>query len=75
LKTFQDKKYRVLGAVLSKILEGIALVHELGFWLEIVTLVVPGFNDSDEELRQIAKFFSLDLSRYSLARDGVSQRL
>jgi pyruvate formate lyase activating enzyme len=56
LKTFQDKNYRVLGAVLSKILEGIALVHELGFWLEIVTLVVPGFNDSDEELRQIAKF-------------------
>jgi pyruvate formate lyase activating enzyme len=56
LKTFQDKNYRVLGAVLSKILEGIALVHELGFWLEIVTLVIPGFNDSDEELRQIAKF-------------------
>ena len=58
LKTFQDKNYRVLGAVLSKILEGIALVHELGFWLEIVTLVVPGFNDSDEELRQIAKFLA-----------------
>nr|BAL58521.1 hypothetical protein HGMM_OP2C071 [Candidatus Acetothermum autotrophicum] len=56
LKTFQDKNYRVLGAVLSKILEGIAMVHELGFWLEIVTLVIPGFNDSDEELRQIAKF-------------------
>lgn len=56
LKSFQDKNYRVLGAVLSKVLDGIAMVHELGFWLEIVTLVVPGFNDSDDELRQIAKF-------------------
>ncbi|MCS6936815.1 MAG: radical SAM protein [Candidatus Bipolaricaulota bacterium] len=56
LKTFQDKNYRVLGAVLARVLDGIAMVHELGFWLEIVTLVVPGFNDSDDELRQIAKF-------------------
>jgi pyruvate formate lyase activating enzyme len=56
LKTFQDKNYRMLGAVLQNILDGIALVHEMGFWSEIVTLVVPGLNDSDEELRQIAKF-------------------
>ena len=27
-----------------------------GFWVEIVTLVVPGFNDSEEELRDIARF-------------------
>lgn len=56
LKTFQDKNYRVLGAVLQKVLDGIAMVHEMGFWLEVVTLIVPGFNDSDEELRQMAKF-------------------
>jgi pyruvate formate lyase activating enzyme len=56
LKTFQDKNYRVLGAVLQKILDGIAMVHEMGFWLEIVTLIIPGFNDSDEELSQTAKF-------------------
>jgi pyruvate formate lyase activating enzyme len=33
-------------------------VHERGLWLEIVTLVVPGFNDSDAELRDIAKFLA-----------------
>lgn len=56
LKTMQDRNYRVLGAVLKNVLDGIAMVYELGFWLEIVTLVIPGFNDSDEELRQMARF-------------------
>lgn len=56
LKTMQDRNYRVLGAVLKNVLDGIVMVYELGFWLEIVTLVIPGFNDSDEELHQMAKF-------------------
>ncbi len=56
LKSMQDRNYRVLGAVLKNVLDGIAMVYELGFWLEIVTLVIPGFNDSDEELRQMARF-------------------
>ena len=58
LKTMQDKKYRQLGAVLQHILDGIKMVHERGFWLEIVTLVVPGFNDSDAELREAAQFIA-----------------
>lgn len=56
LKSMDDKHYRSLGAVLDNILDGIRMVHELGFWLEIVTLVVPGFNDSDNELRDAARF-------------------
>lgn len=56
LKTMNDKNYRKLGAVLDNILAGIRKVHEMGFWLEIVTLIVPGFNDSDEELRDAAQF-------------------
>src|SRR5215471_20636196 len=28
----------------------------MGFWLEIVTLVIPGFNDSDDELTRLAGF-------------------
>jgi pyruvate formate lyase activating enzyme len=51
-----DKSYRKLGAVLQHVLDGVRMVHELGFWLEIVTLVVPGFNDSDAELRDAAQF-------------------
>ncbi len=56
LKGFDDKHYRKLGGVLKVVLDAIPLLHEKGFWLEIVTLVIPGFNDSDEELRDIAKF-------------------
>jgi len=56
LKSFDDKHYRELGGVLDNVLHTIRLLHEKGFWLEIVTLVVPGFNDSDDELRRIAEF-------------------
>ncbi|MEZ0229054.1 MAG: AmmeMemoRadiSam system radical SAM enzyme [Planctomycetota bacterium] len=56
LKSFDDKRYRELGAPLEHILEGIRLVHAKGFWLEIVTLVIPGFNDSEAELREAARF-------------------
>ena len=41
---------------LSNILDGIRMVHERGFWLEVVTLVIPGFNDDLGELRDLARF-------------------
>ena len=56
LKTMNDKNYRKLGAVLNNVLDGIRMVHEMGFWLEIVTLVIPGFNDSTDELFEAARF-------------------
>ena len=42
--------------MLDNITDTIRMIHERGIWLEVVTLVIPGFNDSDEELRQIAQF-------------------
>jgi len=56
LKGFNDKKYRELGGVLQNVLDTITLAHEKKFWVEIVTLVVPGMNDSDSELQEIARF-------------------
>ncbi|MBI4558826.1 MAG: AmmeMemoRadiSam system radical SAM enzyme [Candidatus Hydrogenedentes bacterium] len=56
LKTFNDKNYRKLGCVLQNVLDTVVRLKEMGFWVEIVTLVVPGFNDSEDELRGIAKF-------------------
>jgi pyruvate formate lyase activating enzyme len=56
LKCFTDEGYRRLGAVLERVKEGIALAHKMGLWVEVVTLAVPGFNDSDEELRGMARF-------------------
>jgi pyruvate formate lyase activating enzyme len=58
LKGFDDQKYRSLGGALSNVCRGIEMVHERGLWLEVVTLVVPGFNDREQELRSIARFLA-----------------
>jgi pyruvate formate lyase activating enzyme len=55
LKAMQDRAYRQLGGVLQHVLDALRMVHERGFWLEVVTLVVPGFNDSDDELTRMAE--------------------
>lgn len=56
LKCMQDKNYRKLGGVLQHVLDTIRTAHELGLWVEVVTLVVPGFNDSPDELWEAARF-------------------
>ncbi len=57
LKGFDDKRYRrIYGAKLQPVLDSICLTKKLGIWLEVTTLVIPGHNDSDEELRQMAHF-------------------
>jgi len=58
LKAMDDRRYRELGGVLDHVLEAIRLVHERGFWLEIVTLVVPGFNDDPGQLTRAAEFIA-----------------
>ena len=58
LKSFDDRRYHELGGRIGPILDSIGRIHELGFWLEVVTLVVPGFNDSDAELQAIAGFLA-----------------
>jgi len=56
LKTMQEKHYHDLGGKLQPVLESIELAHKMGLWVEIVTLVVPGFNDSEDEISDMAKF-------------------
>ncbi len=56
LKSFRDKSYRALGGKLDNVLETIRNLHRLGFWVEIVTLLIPGFNDSREELEELTGF-------------------
>jgi AmmeMemoRadiSam system radical SAM enzyme/AmmeMemoRadiSam system protein B/AmmeMemoRadiSam system protein A len=58
LKTFNDHNYRKLGGTLENITSTVRMVHERGLWLEVVTLVIPGFNDGEDELRQIADFLA-----------------
>lgn len=58
LKGFDEKRYRQLGGRLAPVLETIRHLRALGVWAEVVTLVVPGWNDSEEELRAIARFLA-----------------
>lgn len=58
LKCMQDKNYRKLGGVLQNTLDGIKRAYEMGLWVEIVTLTIPGFNDSNEELWDAARFIA-----------------
>ncbi len=58
LKSFSDHTYRTLGGTLENITRTIRMVHERGLWLEVVTLVIPGLNDSTDELRQAAAFLA-----------------
>src|SRR5689334_14965582 len=58
LKSFDDRHYRQLGGRIGPILDTIRRLHEMDVWVEIVTLLIPGFNDSDDELRQLTEFLS-----------------
>lgn len=58
LKSFRDKTYRELGGVLANVLDTIRRLKQMDFWVEIVTLIIPGYNDSDAELTEIADFLA-----------------
>src|SRR5207249_698747 len=56
LKSFDDRHYRQLGGRIEPILSTIRALHEMDVWLELVTLLIPGFNDSEEELTRLTAF-------------------
>src|SRR5678815_2586745 len=58
LKSFDDRHYRQLGGRIEPILETIRALHEMGIWVEIVTLLIPGFNDSQDELERLTAFLA-----------------
>ena len=58
LKGFKDARYRELGGKLSSVVDTIKRVHEMGFWVEVVTLLIPGINDDPAELRDLTRFLA-----------------
>ena len=58
LKSFDDHQYRKLGGRLQPILGTIRSLHQMGTWVEIVTLLIPGFNDGAEELQRLTAFIA-----------------
>ncbi|MBU1233874.1 MAG: AmmeMemoRadiSam system radical SAM enzyme [Proteobacteria bacterium] len=57
IKAFTDDFYKkVCKARLQPVLDNVRLMHDLGVWVEVTTLLIPGLNDSSQELRDIARF-------------------
>jgi pyruvate formate lyase activating enzyme len=56
LKSFDDRHYHELGGRIAPILDSIRRIHQMGLWVEIVTLLIPGFNDDPGELRRLTEF-------------------
>jgi pyruvate formate lyase activating enzyme len=62
LKAFQDETYReYVGARLQPVLDTMKVMKRLGIWLEVTTLVIPGINDDDGELKDAADFVADEL--------------
>jgi pyruvate formate lyase activating enzyme len=58
LKSMRQQNYRELGGQVKHVLWTIEELHKRGFWVEVVTLIIPGFNDSNEELWEAARFLA-----------------
>lgn len=62
LKAFRDETYRRhVGARLQPVLDSLKLMKQLGIWVEVTTLLIPGVNDDTEELRDAAQFIVEEL--------------
>ena len=64
LKSFREEFYREqCRARLAPVLDNLKTMRSCGWWLEITTLLIPGLNDSSEELRDLARFIAQELGR------------
>jgi len=64
LKAFSEKYYReIVNGELQPVLDGLVTMREQGMWTEIVYLVVPTLNDSDTELRGLARWVKSELGQ------------
>ena len=62
LKAFNNKFYEeYCGGKLQPVLDNLKRIKELGWWLEITTLVIPGVNDDPKELAAAARFIKEEL--------------
>jgi len=64
LKAFRDETYRrLLGARLQPILDSLKKIKQLGIWLEVTSLIIPGINDEETEIREMANFVAAELGK------------
>lgn len=58
LKGDNEHYKKVCGARLEPVKETIKLMEELGVWVEVTTLIIPDYNDSEKDLKDIAEFIN-----------------
>ena len=58
LKSFDDQHYRTLGGRLAPILDSIQRLHDADVWIEVVTLLIGGFNDEPDEIAALTRFIA-----------------
>ena len=65
LKAFTDEFYfRLTGSHLQPVLESLVyLIHETRVWTEITTLLIPGYNDSSQEIEAMCRWLVKELGR------------
>jgi len=64
LKAYHESFYHEqCGARMQPVLDNLVLLKKRGVWLEVTTLVIPGKNDSEEELRELARFLVRNLGK------------
>lgn len=64
LKAFRDQTYRrLLGARLQPVLDSLKKIKQLGIWLEVTSLIIPGINDEEPEMREMANFVAEELGK------------
>ncbi|MFC2088925.1 AmmeMemoRadiSam system radical SAM enzyme [Calditrichota bacterium] len=62
LKAFRDETYRrIIGARLQPVLDNLKKIKQLGIWLEVTSLIIPGVNDDQYEIREMANFVASEL--------------
>ena len=78
LKSFKDSVYKkVMKGSLDGVLDSISYMHELGIWIEVTTLIVPGMNDSESELKEIAGFMvraGFHITAFASPTAGVEEK-
>lgn len=64
IKAFTEQFYRELcRGHLEPVLETVRYIaHHTNIWMELTTLIIPGKNDSDDELKAIAEFIAKEAS-------------
>jgi len=62
LKAFREETYRrIIGARLQPVLDSLKKTKQLGIWLEVTSLIIPGINDDPREIQDMANFVATEL--------------